>query len=143
MHLSHPVPASTRASNALRAFALLHHSAKAQTMKPRHAAVFALVGWYLLTPPLSYFPIGSHDVEGKPFHGWMVGGWEENSPKFAEWDIEGTFDTAAECQGELRTLTLRVPQSIHEDREGYANALMWVQKRAECVSTDDPRLKPK
>jgi len=49
-------------------------------MKSRHAAALALVGWYLMIPPM-----GLH-VEV-----------EYNAP-LSQWDMMGSFDSADECE---------------------------------------------
>ena len=84
-------------------------------MKPRHAAALALVGWYLMMPPL-----GS---DGRP----------DDSAPLPQWKIRGSFDTAAGCADALaeqlgRDFPEMVRQAIHASR---------------CVSIDDPRLEGK
>ena len=39
----------------------------------RHAAALALVGWYLMMPPLIYLPKGTRDAKGQKMpSGWMI-----------------------------------------------------------------------
>jgi hypothetical protein len=64
-----------------------------------------------------------------------------NQPNFSEWIIVDTFDTAAECQGARADLVLKLPENVTVDREGYRKALPAVAKFAQCISSDDPRLK--
>ena len=93
-------------------------------MNPRHAAALALVGWYLIVPPL-------------------------NRPRAAmgEWTIFKSFDSADLCQAERdrevewaakgensgKYLTLHT-KSRNAQFDGTA---------AQCIASDDPRLKEK
>jgi len=54
-------------------------------MKLRHAAVLALVGWYLMMPP---------------YRTWKEAGGLDDPP-LSLWIQEGQFDTATECQQAL------------------------------------------
>ena len=95
-------------------------------MKARHAAALALVGWYLMTPPLLETQVGV--------------GLDE---PLSRWDIQRAFDTAAECEA-ARSLW------IHENglkstkkaiRRGSPEmGGLWVSG-SKCIATDDPRLK--
>ena len=58
-------------------------------MKLHHAATLALVGWYLMMPPLG----------GQPFTGIKVG---PGAP-LAHWIIKGTFTTEQECNAHRDT----------------------------------------
>src|ERR1700691_332662 len=96
-------------------------------MKPRHAAALALVGWYLMVPPLSNRT-----------------GPIERSGALAKWEAWFAFDTAAECEARVKTLTdaaigrlkAQPVASATEQRISDLQAL-----NARCVATDDPRLK--
>jgi hypothetical protein len=55
-------------------------------MKPRHAAALALVGWYLLLPPLVNAPY-KVDTEAP----------------LTSWKVYQTFDTREECDKSLLT----------------------------------------
>jgi hypothetical protein len=84
-------------------------------MKPRHAAALALVGWYLMSPP-----IGRYD----PNH-------PEKTP-LNLWKIDGPYDTAIACvraKTELTDNLLAIGSGLTE-----ANS-------SQCIATDDPRLK--
>ena len=88
-------------------------------MKPRHAAALALVGWYLLAPPL------------------YRGEVDEKAP-LKEWAVLQSFGTVAECSQWLSVLL---------DKADLDPATRTVVKHrllaASCVSTDDPRLREK
>lgn len=114
-------------------------------MKPRHAAALALVGWYLMMPPV--------DVRG-----------ERSSIPFAQWTKVTAFNSAAECQREMMkerasaqdTLDKRFhawlgTQSTTNETMGKIgkfaathykeNADIIARAHMTCISGDDPRLK--
>lgn len=91
-------------------------------MKLRHAAALALVGWYLMVPPLIANPNPT------------TGGQLEVSAPLSKWEIVRSFDTAAECnEARQRTAASGV---------GNAEAQRLWQKYATCIASDDPRLRP-
>lgn len=97
----------------------------------RHAAALALVGWYLMTPPLSYpTPGGPASLDYKA--------------PLGTWTISRAFDSAKECEdyklmAEGRTKKDQNPIGETNAKERFANALVFSQ----CIATDDPRLKEK
>ena len=96
-------------------------------MRPRfyHAAVLAAVGWYLMVPQV---------------HGNLIGplGEGNNGPSdFSQWNNEGSYDTAAECEDAHHRIASLDPKSVHLDTQTLAD----LQRFALCISTDDPRLK--
>jgi hypothetical protein len=91
-------------------------------MKLRHAAALALVGWYLMAPPLSL---------GQP---------ETNAP-LSEWAVTGSLDTAEEC-GTVKTQVVQMAISkFTADSSEHNRSLVDEAKASLCISTDDPRLK--
>lgn len=101
-------------------------------MKACHVASLALVGWYLLSPPLTY---EANIVNVKA--------------PLTEWDQIAAFDSAAKCQAALfyridaalnRTDDLKAKDRrrgmVWDSSEGRA-----LTQGSRCVSTDDPRLK--
>lgn len=93
-------------------------------MTLRHAAALALVGWYLMAPPMG---------EKKPdFHAPL-----------SKWTIELAFDSALECDAAMRKWHENAEKALQGDpklqkmsiEEWYASA------NVVCVATDDPRLK--
>jgi hypothetical protein len=93
-------------------------------MKLRHAAVLALVGWYLMTPPLSW----SSDRT-------KIG--SDLSRPLSEWDSYSTYDTEADCNKEIDAWNRRAV-SYARDHHTTLNI-----SHARCVASDDPRLKEK
>ena len=93
-------------------------------MKPRHAAALALVGWYLMVPPME----GDHTNPSAPFSRWRM--------------TAGSFDAASECRKALDDSTrdaikaLKDPHILPFTREASLQFL-----DAACVASDDPRLK--
>jgi len=88
-------------------------------MKIGHAAALALVGWNLLLPPLN---------DGKP----------DLSAPLSTWEQWHAFDTADLCE---QNRAFKADQM-----RKYDNAkTKWSEMfgvYSQCISTDDPRLKP-
>jgi hypothetical protein len=98
-------------------------------LKPRHAAALALVGWYLITPPVT----GNSDAD----MGVKIGA------PFSEWDIVDSYDTAAQSRDGLSG---NVKSFEHEQwsatvAERDRKAIITAAQSARCIATDDPRLK--
>jgi hypothetical protein len=116
-------------------------------MKPRHAAALALVGWYLMMPPV--------DVQG-----------ERASIPFAQWTKVGIFNSAAVCKSEMEkqrasaqdTLDKKFhawlgTQSTTDETMGKIgkfaathykeNGDILARTHITCISSGDPRLKEK
>jgi hypothetical protein len=111
-------------------------------MKHRHAAAFALVGWYLIAPP-----IGDTNVISV----------NKNAP-LAKWEILESYDTARECEREKIvewTNSMRVSKNKRLDDVVYGRRVPQSdgerllaettvkEMTCECVASDDPRLKEK
>jgi len=97
-------------------------------MKVSQAAALALVGWYLMVQPL--------DSRGCPDHSVPISGWE----------IEGVYDTAAQCKQARDDDMETVRQHVNdpEIRKLPCTPLDKLSDPArECVAFDDPRLKKK
>jgi len=98
-------------------------------MKPRHAAAFALVGWYLLLPPT--FPDQLKVNIDAPI---------------SKWEHYAAFDSAQDCESTIQYLNDQDKKFTSAQR---ANPTTDEQSRAEqhvmseCIATDDPRLKEK
>jgi len=93
-------------------------------MNPRHAAALALVGWYLMVPPI----VGDHADKSAPLSRW------EMTP--------GSYDAAVDCRKGLRDSVRDAARDLKDpriDRTKRNNALQFLD--AVCVATDDPRLK--
>lgn len=86
----------------------------------RHTAALALVGWYLMVPPLSADKQIDLDAP------------------VPQWEIEESYDSAQECR-EAKLWHVEHPGSA---APGYG-ALNQRNGYAQCIATDDPRLKEK
>ncbi len=97
-------------------------------MKLRHAAPLALIGWYLMTPPVNNLDA---DV-----------GVKMDAP-FSEWDIVDSYDTAAECRDALLKYVMSTEhaQWSATATERQKKAITLAAKAARCIATDDLRLK--
>ncbi len=101
-------------------------------MNLRHAAALAVVGWYLMYPPMT----SPNQVPTD----WPL----------AEWKNVGSFDTATDCEGVKIQMAdmIRDPTEIAKMKEdALKEGGHWDQQvaitrseAAKCVSTDDPRL---
>ena len=90
-------------------------------MNLRHAAVLALVGWYLMVPPaLSHGPKDGQ-IEPLPY-----------------WSMAGAFEVEKDCDAERLRLSKFNP-NLGSYRGLPPEEIYDVQ----CVATDDPRLKEK
>ena len=92
-------------------------------MTLRQAAALALFGWYLMTPPM---------IETQK-------DWENYSlmVPLSKWNIRQSFDFADQCQA------VRMQGMERAQRAGNPVPLaVRPDMMAECISTDDPRLKP-
>ncbi len=84
-------------------------------MKLRHTAALALVGWYLMLPPVvSRWPLR-----------------EQSNAPLSRWAIMASFDSAEHCENAHANL-----DEEHKDR---SDALVFLG--VACIGTDDPRLK--
>ncbi len=87
-------------------------------MKSYHAVAFALVGWYLMTPPAaSNLPDGV-----------------DTDASLAKWTIIGSFDHADDC--ELNAKKIKERYDASGNKQGATRIGLSV-----CIATDDPRLK--
>jgi len=132
-----------------------------ESMKLRHAAGLALVGWYLMMPP--YAP--NHVLRDPPFvwtppgpfsdpEGSPAGPWDLKAP-LSQWRIAGSYDTAAECAAALSVQHKKADKAFKEaedtlarnppkDREVRESVISWIRAMdavSACIATDDPRLK--
>jgi hypothetical protein len=88
-------------------------------MKPRHAAALALIGWYLMLPPV--------DRNNRVLDNLPIG----------KWDAVDSYDVASDCRDANLDFFRRVKDLP------YTN---WQRARVlsmQCIATDDPRLKEK
>jgi hypothetical protein len=99
-----------------------------------HAAALALVGWYLMTPPLD------------------AGGLPDDHAPISSWHNEQSFDSAQDCeQGKVTVLENRIEGLKQLEKmqtrpapQLFEQNLRWTRgvfAASKCVGTDDPRLK--
>ena len=104
-------------------------------MNLRHAAALALVGWYLMVPPVSPY-------NGEAYSHASVRSWTR---------IGTSFDSAADC-GKAKEKSQKNVQDAEErglesaarmDANPGAQALAGYEaaRQMKCVSKDDPRIK--
>jgi len=107
-------------------------------MNLRHAGALALLGWYLLIPPV-FSAMGDHPRA-----------FNDLNASLNKWDIQGSFDSETSCVKEKERIRIEAPLRLkfaHEhpdqDRNGNIVAVAEAWQRSECVASDDPRLKAK
>ena len=119
-------------------FRLLGDSVRWFTMNLHPAAALALVGWYLMLPPMNEKGVFTQ-------------------ASMSDWDQVGSFDSAVACEQAVQqgqhAIAVMGDQEFkqHSQREAAQNGKMAISradalKRAyagECIATDDPRLKEK
>ncbi len=98
-------------------------------MKPRHAAALALVGWYLMVPPIGLD--GMPDAKA-PLSRWTIG-------------LMGSYDTARACKDrKLKDLDAAAdygkkhPELWDDPATRKMKDSRWEEQ---CIASDDPRLK--
>jgi hypothetical protein len=93
-------------------------------MKLRHTAAFALVGWYLMMPPIK----GGDVNEGAPI---------------SHWGIISSYDTATECQNFLDAESKKTKANLPAEGQPPTNRTQRYALETElsaCIASDDPRL---
>ena len=90
----------------------------------RHVATLALIGWYLMLPP-----VGSVESRRNPSTGLYVA---YSTQPLSAWDIAGSYATAADCSAALEEANQRARQACPD-----CSAV------AECIASGDPALKSK
>jgi uncharacterized caspase-like protein len=116
---------------------------QSERVKPRHAAALALVGWYLMMPPLTKVGPDSYNLP------------PDTSAPISKWTYSAVdhFDTEEECKTELTnrqsTVEARMrSQNIagrygHEFGQTIGEYYSAEIKAARCVRDTDPGIKPK
>ena len=93
-------------------------------MNPRHAASVALVGWYLMMPPVSRGSSGKLP--------------SDLSRPLSEWAPVEDFDTEADCIKEIDRM-----HQVDVDWARSHHRYMLDLSQPQCIASDDPRLKEK
>jgi hypothetical protein len=105
-------------------------------MKPRHATALALVGWYLMLPPLHFVGPANH-----PYSLAIV----DSAAPLSGWLPMMIFKTLQECDNFSTRLARNLRNSVNTERDKKDVETLieiWLDKY-QCVATDDPRLKEK
>ena len=101
-------------------------------MSLRHAAALALVGWYLMTPPLN-----SIEPLSPPRFGFSWKTPNHASPPLKTWDIRHRYDKAQDCSNAKH-------QQVQSAIKGQDSNLPLLTRLAlavaKCITSDDPRL---
>jgi hypothetical protein len=102
-------------------------SGNLMSMKPRHSAALALVGWYLMAPPFDRVTLTfRNDVP--------VSEWDNLDAVHLHW--EGEFDSKNECEEFKKTQTLAFLLNP-ESGDGVQPQQFML---GECIASNDPRL---
>jgi hypothetical protein len=95
-----------------------------------HAAALALPGWYLMVPP-------AVSTSPKPNAGLH---FDDRAP-LSKWDIWGSYDSAKGCMDTRVSNLMTIPQAILKSKNPNARAYFSQNTLAQCIASDDPRLK--
>ena len=119
-------------------------------MNLRHAAVLALVGWYLIVPPphSDKSRCGRYADPCAPLSQWYF--YNESS----RWDWKAPvdrphalkFDSEERCEAKRNEKYTSWVAAKHPPpfwHEGAINAATEFASHAQCIATDDPRFKEK
>ena len=99
-------------------------------MNLRRAAALALVGWYLMIPP-----IGNDRETGRGvFVNWAA--------HISGWKTEGVYDSAAECSKARAGLYEDFMKNHWMPSEREKAVVSQAFANGQCIATDDPRLVP-
>jgi hypothetical protein len=104
-------------------------------MDLRHVAGFALVGWYLMVPPIHWSVSGPASIAR---HSTTM----NPSDPLSKWVIVASFDIASKCEHDKVSFWRRSKadlDSVDPDKRAWAEAA----SEARCVASEDPRLKEK
>ena len=93
-----------------------------------HAAALALVGWYLLLPP----------IDGSA-HPMIV----RSGAPLSQWKSFRSYDTADACERQKNGFSYEqyTGEITKEDTPERKAAILRALEASQCVATDDPRLK--
>jgi hypothetical protein len=90
-------------------------------MASRHLAIAALLGWYLMTPPLR-----------------SPGGELEPDAPIARWRSAHAYDSAGECEKARESFvkSTKSEKAAAETDRRFSSAIL----QSLCIASDDPRL---
>ncbi len=90
-------------------------------MNLRHTAALALVGWYLMVPPMH---------NGAPNY---------HAP-LRSWNMSKANDSARDCEAD-REAGKQACAQVPDDEKPLTSGCADTFDRSRCIATDDPRLK--
>jgi hypothetical protein len=102
----------------------------------RHAAVLALVGWYLMVPPVNP---GKDNLKLLKSGSW----WADLNAPLAHWQTSSVFDKASNCNVAQDAMVNDFGKHQANLGTGFTKAWRIAESQACCISTDDSRLKEK
>jgi hypothetical protein len=112
-------------------------------MTVRHAAALALVGWYLMMPPVSDWKrfqaveeVSGYFAHLGPFY----------PAPFEKWEKLGEFYSQANCESACQSIARRdgtITGQPMLPNGSRPSAKQYQVSNATCIATDDPRLKEK
>lgn len=95
-------------------------------MTIRHAAALALVGWYLMLPPIDPRMTEQQAIDAR----------------LSEWKIDSVYDAADDCNAAEHGAVMKGDRDLPKQKRGSLSwAVAIAMTQAQCVATDDPRLK--
>jgi hypothetical protein len=106
----------------------MRESRNSPAVNPRHAAAFAIMGWYLMTPPTDG---NGHFFKERPL---------------SRWTMSGSFDSVRDCIASKQDFVDTFPEGVCPPNLAAqgpkeCNAKLNFALAGECIATDDPRLK--
>jgi hypothetical protein len=103
-------------------------------MKVRHATALALAGWYLMMPPANQL--------GAPLSQWKTLESFDSASQCRDW----LMDFQRRATSDQKQIAGKVAGRMLTDAEtidlAFADSWKAGMDEAQCVATDDPRLKP-
>ena len=94
-------------------------------VNPRHVVALALVGWYLMIPPLN--------DDNKPMTNLPLSSWWQHQ----------AFDSAQECEDSKLPYITKYGGNLKKESKvaAYWNGMIASVAQGLCIASDDPRLK--
>ena len=99
--------------------------AERRPMNLRHTAALAMVGWYLMAPPMT-------EISGRPA--------ALTETPLGLWDASASFGNSKSC---LRYQLARIDEQKRRSDQVGREYWLEVFTNSICIATDDPRLKEK
>ena len=104
-------------------------------MKPRHAIALALVGWYLVTPPVG--PDGKPDPSAR-LSDWRVASWAERR---TQKDCQDSLDYSRKHLDPTGALWPSLFTMVDSQGLHLADRRKIIAAYGRCIADDDPHFK--